>query len=1054
MLAASLRQSTHALRTSSRQSYLEIWNFARQRGLGRAQPVLPLVGRRNNHHESFKPLQQTPDIENITTPLERYKNAVDFPKATHTFSSLLQNASPGDTVVLHGYLGNRADISKKLSFVRLTDPTMRQNVQIISSAKNEVHQQLKSLSSNTPVAIRGTVQAKKGNGEGEREGPDVEKIDSLEISLTDIWLLNEFSKDIIMTAETVFPAEQRHLQLRSDRGLREALRFRSEARKVCREELENMSLPFIEIETPLLFKSTPEGAREFIVPTRRKGLAYALPQSPQQYKQILMASGIPRYYQFARCFRDEDLRTDRQPEFTQLDLEMSFATGEDVMKSIEKVIRKLWSSLLCIDLGTEPFMRMPYQEAMGRFGSDKPDTRLGMEIVRLDYMLPVDLVQKITPLTDPIVEAFKLESEDNDPAKTLELVTRFLDSPAGAEFNKNPDGGPGIFVYDAKKPLRGLMPFGFEAAERVEELLEPDHGDLIVLQARKNAPFSGGSTPLGDLRKALYSEAVKAGVKEAPKGFNFLWIVDFPLFSPIDENEPGQGGTAGLASTHHPFTAPKSAADVDLMVTDPAAVVADHYDLVVNGVELGGGSRRIHDARVQEIVFRDILKMPASRLTEFSHLLEALKAGCPPHAGIALGFDRLIAIMLGKESVRDVIAFPKSGKGEDVMPILNADSDDNEDLWKLAYNELKNQDPELVKDYGRKVLSLKCIDPNTSNPSSSPGSIQDIVSALAKAHEDKQWQVTLGSRQIKVRAQVEKLITFALGCESIVEPAAKSHTWHWPGQECLCFFLLLSDSLEQAEVMLDGFNYTCDKQRYWRIYEKGVYQIPLDILKPLVKLYAQILKYQVIVISHLSKTQVQRAWNSRETWEEMQLKVESPTQALRDDINLVIQSRTEELTHFDDGERQEIVRLFEEKENSSPPLHIKVLNVALTLAIGSEKIKTYEDIYKNLYKSDFYDNILRNLSELFLVIREDYVYFIHRTARDFMLINNSADCRSNRQWKGSLNEEDAHGLMWNIRSILQRLCPKHKLSEPLGEFDVYYTGKNWANHYRRQSAQA
>lgn len=243
---------------------------------------------------------------------------VEFPKATHTFSSLLQNASPGDTVVLHGYLGNRADISKKLSFVRLTDPTMRQNIQIISSAKNEVHQQLKSLSSNTPVAIRGTVQAKKGSGEGEREGLDVEKIDSLEISLTDIWLLNEFSKDIIMTAETVFPAEQRHLQLRSDRGLREALRFRSEARKVCREELENMSLPFIEIETPLLFKSTPEGAREFIVPTRRKGLAYALPQSPQQYKQILMASGIPRYYQFARCFRDEDLRADRQPEFTQV----------------------------------------------------------------------------------------------------------------------------------------------------------------------------------------------------------------------------------------------------------------------------------------------------------------------------------------------------------------------------------------------------------------------------------------------------------------------------------------------------------------------------------------------------------------------------------------------------------------------------------------------------------------------------------------------------------------------------------------------------------------
>lgn len=351
-------------------------------------------------------------------------------------------------------------------------------------------------------------------------------------------------------------------------------------------------------------------------------------------------------------------------------MEMSFATGEDVMKTIERVIRRLWSSLLDYEIPVGPFKRMSYTEAMARYGSDKPDTRIGMEFTRLDYLLPVDLVMKMTPLTEPIVEAFKFEGIDNDPQAMLDFVTRFLDSPAGAPFNNNPDGPPGIFVYDARKPLSGLMPFGFEAAERVEEVLQPEHGDLIVLQARKNAPFSGGSTRLGDLRRALHAAAVKENLKPAPTGFDFLWITDFPLFTldADDTDNPGQGGRAGFSSTHHPFTAPKTPQDVDLLLTDPTAAVADHYDLVVNGVELGGGSRRIHDARVQELILRDILQMPPERLADFSHLLDALRAGCPPHAGIALGFDRLVAVMLGKESVRDVIAFPKTGRGgEDAM---------------------------------------------------------------------------------------------------------------------------------------------------------------------------------------------------------------------------------------------------------------------------------------------------------------------------------------------------------------------------------------------------
>lgn len=267
---------------------------------------------------------------------------------------------------------------------------------------------------------------------------------------------------------------------------------------------------------------------------------------------------------------------------------------------------------------------------------------------------------------DPIVDVMKLHISD-EPAETRKFVNEFMDSPEAISFNTNPEGQPGIFIYDPRKPLQGLTAFGFEATERIEEELDLEEGDLIVIQARRNAPFEGGSTPMGNLRLALHKAAVAGGYIEPPKGFEFLWITDFPLFSPINETDPGQGGAAGICSTHHPFTSPKSAEDVDLLATNPLEVTAEHYDIVVNGVELGGGSRRIHDASMQEFILRDVLKMNEERIEDFRHLLEVLRAGCPPHAGIALGFDRLNAVMLGKESVRDVIAFPKSGKGEDLL---------------------------------------------------------------------------------------------------------------------------------------------------------------------------------------------------------------------------------------------------------------------------------------------------------------------------------------------------------------------------------------------------
>lgn len=348
---------------------------------------------------------------------------------------------------------------------------------------------------------------------------------------------------------------------------------------------------------------------------------------------------------------------------------MSFAGAKEVMDVIEDLIRFIWSQ--CdLDQLPDSFPRMTYAEAMSQYGSDKPDTRIGMRISRIEYLLPGDLVSKITPLQDPIVEALTIRFEPNSDMASSTMrnfVAGFLDSPEGAPFVQNADGGPGIFVIDSTKPLQGLQALGFEAAEGLENLFDIEEGDLLILQARQDQPFSGGSTPLGNLRLALHTAALKEGHLKPPTGFAPLWVIDFPLFSPTSHTEPGQGGNAGLAATHHPFTAPKTSEDIDMLMVDPTKVIGDHYDLVINGVELGGGSRRIHNAEMQAFVMRDILKMSPGRLADFSHLLEVLRAGCPPHTGIALGFDRLLALMLGKTSVREVIAFPKTGKGEDVL---------------------------------------------------------------------------------------------------------------------------------------------------------------------------------------------------------------------------------------------------------------------------------------------------------------------------------------------------------------------------------------------------
>jgi aspartyl-tRNA synthetase len=291
-----------------------------------------------------------------------------------------------------------------------------------------------------------------------------------------------------------------------------------------------------------------------------------------------------------------------------------------------------------------------------------------LQIYNVTEHLPADLISKITPLENPTIDAIKISVSD-DPRLTRRFISDFLDSPAGKPYLENPNGQPGVFISDLTRPMNGMGALGYQFVMEGPPALATDQGDLLILQARPTAPFSGGSTVLGNLRLALHKAAVEKGLVDGPTptDFEFVWITDFPLFSPTTDADPGQGGSAGLSSTHHPFTAPKTPADVDLLLTDPTAATAAHYDIVVNGVELGGGSRRIHNAGVQEFIFRDVLKMQPERVEDFRHLLDVLRSGCPPHAGIALGWDRLIAVMSGSESVRDVIAFPKSGRGEDML---------------------------------------------------------------------------------------------------------------------------------------------------------------------------------------------------------------------------------------------------------------------------------------------------------------------------------------------------------------------------------------------------
>jgi aspartyl-tRNA synthetase len=559
----------------------------------------------------------------------------------------------GQTVTLAGWVHSRRDLGG-LIFIDVRDREGRtQTVFDPSDLAPEVFEQASRLRSECVVRVTGKAR-QRPSGTTNPKIPTGE----VELAVSALELLNQaevlpFPVDDPEVASKVneeLRLKYRYLDLRRPEMARN-LRLRSKVATATRFFMDEQG--FLEVETPTLFKSTPEGAREFLVPSRLSpGEFYALPQSPQQFKQILMVAGVEKYFQLARCYRDEDLRADRQPEFTQIDIEMSFIDREDIYALIEGLLKRVWKTALNIDLPT-PFKRMSFREALDRYGIDKPDTRFGMELVDMteDFRGSGFKVFANVIASHGVVKVLNAKGMAGATQGQMDAMTETAKSfgAKGLAYIKV-EGG------EWKSPI---VKFFSEAEKQaLRSKLDMQEGDLILFAADQ---WLTACEILGKIRLYCAEVSRAQGRLVIPNDrFDFLWVVDFPLLSFDKEQNRWY-------STHHPFTAPV-AEDIPLLKTDPKQVRGQHYDVVVNGVELGGGSIRIHQPDVQKTVFEEVLQIPPEETQlRFGYMLEAFKYGAPPHGGIALGFDRLNAILCGTSSIRDVIAFPKTAKGTCLM---------------------------------------------------------------------------------------------------------------------------------------------------------------------------------------------------------------------------------------------------------------------------------------------------------------------------------------------------------------------------------------------------